>query len=69
MFMDHEKKDKGEKRGGQKNMIKENRKKKKKKNKNKEGPFLTNPPSEKFVWWQALVLGLVKNCPKEFWTE
>ena len=63
MSKDHQEKDKGKKGEDRK---KYDKRKIIKKNKKKvEGTFLTNPPSEEFVWWQALVLGLVKNCPKK----
>ena len=37
---------------------------KKMQEKKEKGTFLTNPPSEKFVWRQALLQGLVMHCPK-----
>ena len=71
MSKDHQEKDKGKKGEDRKKYDKRKKKDKKK----VEGTFLTNPPSEEFVWtnppsdefvwWQALVLGLVKNCPKK----
>ena len=80
MSKDHQEKDKGKKgkRGEDRKKYDKRKiikKKKNKKNKKVEGTFLTNPPSEEFVWtnppseefvwWQALVFGLVKNCPKK----